>query len=233
MEQSSFYEQLYASLSTDDGDATTECCLITDEPLVDKYVELNCGHKFNYVPLYNDILNHKQKFNSMESSLSALKTNEIRCPYCRDKQTELLPYYPEFGLTKVNGVNALFKEKRCAYQIPNPNYLENEPIDGLLNFKYMSCRQFGMTDDDSEFHCCKHARLLEKEHRAKVREQIALERKKMVEEKKMKAEQKKKENILEQGQTIVLCEEVIKSGPRKGIQCGRDKNRCKLHNKTI
>ena len=56
-------------------------CLITNLPLSDKFVTLSCGHKFNYVPLYNDIFNHKQKFNVMESSVSSLMPGEIRCPY--------------------------------------------------------------------------------------------------------------------------------------------------------
>jgi hypothetical protein len=53
-----FYDTLY----NDDND--NECdnnniCLITYEPLQDSYVKMDCGHTFNYIPLFNDIMNHK------------------------------------------------------------------------------------------------------------------------------------------------------------------------------
>jgi len=100
-----FYEELYKSL--DEGDEyKNDVCLITNQPLIEIYVTLDCNHKFNYIPLFNDIKNHKKKFNTLESD--RLGQNEIRCPYCRNKQKKLLPYYPIMGETmKVIGVNAL------------------------------------------------------------------------------------------------------------------------------
>jgi hypothetical protein len=94
---------------------------------------LKCGHKFNYLPLYNDVLNHKKKFNNMEGSATRLKHNEIRCPYCRTKQTGLLPYYEELSLPKISGVNYIDANynpdldtvpvstyyKKCQFLIPN------------------------------------------------------------------------------------------------------------------
>ena len=38
---------------------------------------MECGHKFNYLPLFNDIKNHKQKFNGMEGTSSKLDLNQI------------------------------------------------------------------------------------------------------------------------------------------------------------
>jgi hypothetical protein len=104
-----FFNELYKSLDeneeiskTDDDDNK---CLITNQPLIDKFVKLECGHKFNYLPLFNDIKNHKAKFNSMEASSTMLKLNEIRCPYCRKRQQTVLPYYEDLMLEKINGVN--------------------------------------------------------------------------------------------------------------------------------
>ena len=97
-----FYEQLYGSL--DDVDVAEEgndICLITDEPLADNFIKLQCGHRFNRIPLQKDIYNHKRLFNSMEAS--TLKPNQIRCPYCRNIQNELLPYLD--GEIKIPGVN--------------------------------------------------------------------------------------------------------------------------------
>ena len=104
-----FYDELYKSLDIEENEQKTDednnLCLITNEPLTDKYHEMACGHKFNYLPLFLDIKNHKQKFNGMEGSSSRLNTDEIRCPYCRKKHKGLLPYYEELNLAKVHGVN--------------------------------------------------------------------------------------------------------------------------------
>ena len=65
-------------------------------------IVLNCGHKFNYDPLFQDIYNHKKRFSAMETM--RLKEFQIRCPYCRKIQNELMPYYK--GKRKVYGVNS-------------------------------------------------------------------------------------------------------------------------------
>lgn len=84
----------------DDGN---ELCLISNNKLTDNYVTLLCGHKFNYIPLYHDIYNHKTKYNTKEND--RLKYYELRCPYCRKKQNKLLPYCPELIPEKTHGVN--------------------------------------------------------------------------------------------------------------------------------
>jgi hypothetical protein len=100
-----FFAELYKSLDDDEKDDDNNICLITNQSLSSNFVELKCGHKFNYLPLYNDVMNHKKKFNNMEGSATRLKHNEIRCPYCRTKQTGLLPCYEELNLPKISGVN--------------------------------------------------------------------------------------------------------------------------------
>ena len=87
---------------TDYGD---DVCLISNEKLTENNVTLICGHKFNYIPLYYDIYNHKTKFNMKEKTDTKLKYYEIRCPYCRKKQNKLLPYYPDLIHDKIHGVN--------------------------------------------------------------------------------------------------------------------------------
>ena len=47
--------------------STDNICLISQEPLDYTFIELKCGHKFNYIPLYNDIKLHKLKYNNVES----------------------------------------------------------------------------------------------------------------------------------------------------------------------
>ena len=57
-----FFEELYKSLDNEENlDEDTNTCLITNQSLTDKFIQLQCGHKFNYVPLFLDIKNQNIK----------------------------------------------------------------------------------------------------------------------------------------------------------------------------
>ena len=100
-----FYEELYNDTDSDNEKENneTKTCLITGNLLRDDFIEMECGHKFNYDALFNDVLNHKQRFNGMERR--HLRSLEIRCPYCRNIQHKLLPYNENYKYEKVHGVN--------------------------------------------------------------------------------------------------------------------------------
>jgi hypothetical protein len=101
-----FYKELYESLDNSGNhteDENVQVCLITNMPLIKHFVELECKHTFNYIPLFKDLVNHKTKFSSLDSQ--RLRMNEIRCPYCRNKQNSLLPYIEELDMPKQHGVN--------------------------------------------------------------------------------------------------------------------------------
>jgi len=98
-----FYSELAKSLNNPTEQIGDNICLITNSPLTENFITLECNHKFNYTPLVNDLTNHKYKFNSMERR--RLKPTEIRCPYCRNIQTNLLPYYDNMNVNKIHGVN--------------------------------------------------------------------------------------------------------------------------------
>jgi hypothetical protein len=168
-----FFAELYKSLDDDENNNKTEednnKCLITNQPLTDKFVEMSCGHKFNYLPLYNDVLNHKKKFNNMEGSATRLKQDEMRCPYCRKRSTGLLTYYEELNLPKVVGVNHIDSNydgytdtiptnsyyKKCEYLTPNIHFNFNsenvvEVYKSNLNLedcKYIKCSYMGTQID--------------------------------------------------------------------------------------
>ena len=168
-----FFAELYKSLDDDENNHKTDednnKCLITNQQLTDKFIEMNCGHKFNYLPLYYDILNHKKKFNNMEGTTTRLKHNEIRCPYCREKQTGLLPYYENMVLPKVSGVNYIEDNydaemdsvptssyyKKCQYLTPNicfnvcsQNITEVYNVNLILeDCKYTKCNFMGTQID--------------------------------------------------------------------------------------
>lgn len=79
-------------------------CLITKEQLEDNYVTLDCGHKFNYTSLYNELL--KQKTNSNYFEIANIKINETKCPYCRQITPKILPYIEMNGIKIIKGVTS-------------------------------------------------------------------------------------------------------------------------------
>jgi hypothetical protein len=82
---------------TNDEDDTNKC-LITRLPLVEGFVRMECGHSFNYLPLYNELVQQQKP-----SICGYAKIGRIMCPFCRHSQQTFLPYNPSFKL--VVGVN--------------------------------------------------------------------------------------------------------------------------------
>lgn len=84
-------------------------CLISGEPLEPLHIKMECGHSFNYIPLFKDLQSYKCTTNSggyyTYSDYLYLKEHQIRCPYCRQVQENILPYLPDIEQHKVRGVN--------------------------------------------------------------------------------------------------------------------------------
>jgi hypothetical protein len=224
-------------------------CLITCEPLTDFFVVMSCGHKFNYIPLYKDIYNHKKKFNSMESGGQHLKLNEIRCPYCRNKQKGVLPFYKELGLEKVNGVNIIldtkeniytkcnveFIYKKCDF-ILNEDLIKEEPIY-CTNGKMI--KKTENENNSEKCYCAKHKKIMiareKKIIKEKEKQEIIQAKIKVKEDEKaakllLKNQNKSKKTKMEelnaeiQEENVVLdvtisCSQILKSGPNKGCLC--------------
>ena len=183
-----FFSELYKSLDQDDED-DNNTCLISNQILTDRYVKLICGHSFNYLPLLNDIKNHKEKFNNLEGSHTKLKQDEIRCPYCRNRQTELLPYYEDLYPDKIHGVN-------CIIPFLNyPNYSTYKPPNSFYGnccFKVTSNNYYCVaknvyTFEDGKTYCYTHSILMTK----KVLKDAEIKKK----EDAKKAKLKEKEDI--------------------------------------
>lgn len=215
-----FFDELYKSLDIEDNKFNHEnednICLITKQILTDKFIKMDCGHKFNYIPLYNDVLNHKKKFNSMESSNGTLRNDEIRCPYCRYKQKGVLPYYEDLNLSKVNGVNYYDITMNC-----NSNYSKCEFITTNLIFndqleessenkKFLKCYQYGTkilgeNFGDTKNYCYYHKQMIIKTKKKELLKKIKEEKLKLKEEAKQKIKEEKqqlKELIKEAKQKI-------------------------------
>ena len=217
-----FFAELYKSLDTEDNlDDDNNICLITNQVLTDKFVQLQCGHKFNYVPLFLDIKNHKQKFNHLEGNATRSHTNEIRCPYCRYKHSGVLPYYEEFGYEKINGVNHFdpcvkgyhtISYKQCDYLTPNLKYdpSGNLPVESnknnIGNVKFFLCYSSGTKiniensdselNNDNKCYCYKHQQLVIKGHKKELLEKE--KEKKLLEKNKLKEENKKAKKALQE-----------------------------------
>lgn len=205
-----FFTELYKSLDESDDEQKiheeSNICLIDNTPLLDKYVQMECGHKFNYIPLYLDIKNHKQKFNGLESSSGRLNQDEIRCPYCRQKQKGVLPYYEELGLEKLHGINYInpnYKSfnssagyyKTCQFISPNPqfdpsgnNIVETDKTNSG-NCKFLQCfvlgsqinYYHGMVDGvnygDENYYCWSHKKMVIKKYKKEISDKAKLEAK--------------------------------------------------------
>jgi hypothetical protein len=208
-----FYKELLNS-SDDENEIIEEndCCMITNMPLQENYVKLKCGHQFNYGAIFKDLVNYKKKFNNLEQIKYKLKQNEIRCPYCRKIQNELLPYYENLSYPKEYGVNCLDVNNNY-----KPEYLhehnqckhENTIFDNSGNVLYIQkCFKYGYYHNIlkdkyniTNKYCYDHKQVLVKEikykEQMKIKEQklkIKEEKLKIKEEiKKMKEENKKKE----------------------------------------
>jgi hypothetical protein len=251
-----FYKELYESLD-DSGnnidDSAMQVCLISNAPLIKHFVELECKHTFNYVPLFKDLVNHKTKFSSLDTH--RLKVNEIRCPYCRNKQGNLLPYIEELGLPKEHGVNWINMDLMSTSNVVDlklgqccwGNGYECNAIHVLTN---------GSTNLD---YCYYHYKLTAKkllmeqklkqkmEMKALIAQQKAEEKQKKLDAKNelktakaLEKANKKKVAVVNTGENVILsaslCQVILKSGPRKGQSCGgavKLNNCCIRHGKVV
>jgi hypothetical protein len=114
-------------------------CLLTKESLQNIHIVLACGHKFNYVPLYREVI--AQKTIGLSSTgyytSHSLKRNEIKCPYCRNVQNKLLPYLEFDGVKKMVNVNYPAKlsmtSQPCMYSVD---------INSKKSKKNASCKEY-------------------------------------------------------------------------------------------
>ena len=82
----------YEELNKLDFDDEEDVCLLTDMKLDNNHITLPCNHKFNFYPLYKEVLSQKTTTSTSHLNTDKLKYNEIKCPYCRQKFDKLLPH---------------------------------------------------------------------------------------------------------------------------------------------
>jgi len=107
--------------NNDNNNHDNNTCLLTGDKLLPDAVELQCGHKFNYSPLFAEVVLQKctvlpkniassdavSYYNtSLNLETTKLNYNQVKCPYCRTITPYLLPYYPYPHIKQIRYVNA-------------------------------------------------------------------------------------------------------------------------------
>jgi hypothetical protein len=212
-------------------------CLITNEKLKEGYVTMLCNHSFNYIPLFNDLLHHKK---TLYLETQMLKTNEIRCPYCRNKQSVLLPYYECMGVPKISGIN-YFKRVgtfvgNCEYHELKNNIISKEWYSGL------KVKLFH--EDDPNVICSNIVSVLKEDekcycsfHKTRAKSLYYKNKKydaNMIIKKQKQAEKQHNQEIHAENLIIDmnLCNVILASGKNKGLQCSQkpyNNGKCKRH----
>lgn len=159
--QLKFQQELYNLLDEDSDDDDNGMCQITGLPLLkDTSVTLECKHHFNYEALYTEIYTQKYEHKSYCYELLTPKGKQdfrkskldyfIKCPYCRNIQFNILPYYEELGLEKVYGINSLADNLPNTIRLVNPANIIQKSNHSIEKF------EFNMYDTTFKFgECCK------------------------------------------------------------------------------
>jgi len=109
------FAELLEKEMKDNNKTYNNTCLISREPLTDTRVCLPCNHKYNYYPIYRELINQRKTFRP--------KRPRIQCPYCRINHQYVLPYIPMEGVNNIRWVNspAQFQllPNKCTYVFKN------------------------------------------------------------------------------------------------------------------
>ena len=228
-----FYEELYKSLdnndnNNDNNDNNTNkeednknVCQITNLPLLDHYITLECSHKFNYDSIYKEICNQKYVFRSY--SVETLTSSEyqkfkdsgkdyfIKCPYCRCIQFTLLPYYPnsiykpKYGINSLektqDDMNFLIKSTASHHQYTYFGYTFQQgnccqTVIGVKNDLPVFCQSkyTSLILEMNKSFCMSHIRAQVKHYKM---EKKALEKKQLKEQKQIEKEKQKEQKQIE------------------------------------
>ena len=127
-EMSIFNKELLELLCQNDTDTEIEevsTCLISNLPLQCNHITLSCGHKFNYKSIFSEVKNQK-RYSHLETQ--KLKSNQIKCPYCRNIQNKILPYISIEEVNKIRGIN--YPNKYCMeYKICSEKNCKNNAFE--------------------------------------------------------------------------------------------------------
>jgi len=204
--------------SVNDTD-TDNNCLLTKEALNDIHVTLNCGHKFNYIPLYKEVVIQKTSAGMTTNGYynsCTLRLNEMKCPYCRRVQDKLLPFLNYDNIKRLRGVNgpeSLCMKVRICEHVETASKRKNtkKKISD-------SCECNATHVVNGAYYCKKH---YEQEKVEKVE-------KEQQEEKKEKQVEEKVDICSVSTEDDNVCGVIIKTGKKKGLPC-TSSSKCRIH----
>jgi hypothetical protein len=183
----------------------------------------------------------------------------IKCPYCRNIQFTLLPYYDDLSFAKKYGVNTDDPDFRVI-KTSSYNVSANHTFTlygyqfskgtccktNLINGKNIPCWQKYTTpivapDNSTKELCTIHVRPEVKEYKLQIKKKIMEEKmlaKQQAKELKAKALEEKALKSKEKKSTLLCipckCSAILKTGLRKGETCDKnalENNLCKRHSK--
>ena len=130
-----------------------------------------------------------------------LKNIEIRCPYCRKIQQNLLPYHNYQGVKQVHGVNYfdpnVILKNQCACYETNMKFIIGKcEYEMVEEGEKCSNTSVLLLDQNKKYYCLYHKYKMNNELIKKMKlDKIAFKKKQMEEEKQKKIEEKMKEKI--------------------------------------
>lgn len=200
------FKNLLQNLEDSDDENDESRCKISQNKLDKNKITLECGHSFNFITLYNELLNQKDIIINMDTN----KPNygQIKCPYCRQMNNSLLPHVRLTNEMKfITGINS--PENLCMSFFNCNHKLKSGPNKG------MNCPNNGFYIDEVCF-CRKH-------HSYYTTKQ-----------KKITPNQKINDSGENNSINKNICQVVLKHGNNKGKICGKkindvDKNMCNFH----
>ena len=179
------------------ADTTDNICLITKEKLHPNHITLNCKHKFNYLPLYNEVVNQKNKqTNTYE--VTKLSSNQIKCPYCRIITNKLLPHIPYPSVKIIKNVNSYVT---TSYNSKSDYFLYAPKCShATTNNAKTECQKYGVYyETENVLLCPQHYKTYTTKH---------------------KTGNKKVEKGVDKGCDNMGCCVILKSGKNIGKKCG-------------
>jgi hypothetical protein len=244
-----FYDELYKTLDDNDEKQENNICMITGLPLIDNFVTLECNHKFNYNALYKEIYNQKFKFKTyVKEYLNKIDIEKLRksgkdyffkCPYCRNIQITLLPYYDNINYPKVYGINSdnIIDSKsdvtkkyssysnNYSYTYTKWGYTFSKGECSNLDYNQKKCNSCysAVLPETNNKYCSRHIRQALREYNILQKQKQKEELKKQKEElKKQKEELKKqKEELKKQKEELKKQKEELK---KQKVELKKQKN---------
>ena len=200
-----------------DESNTDKNCLLTKEALDDIHVTLNCGHKFNYIPLYKEVVIQKTSAGMTTNGYynsCALRLNEFKCPYCRRVQDKLLPFLNYDNIKRLRGVNGpeslCMKSRMCEHV---------ETASKRKNTKKKisdSCECNAIHVVNGAYYCKKHC------------DQQLQEKEQLQQQEKKEETSSSSTTIESENENANVCGVIIKTGKKKGLPC-TSSSKCRIH----